>query len=279
MKRSLALFLCFVAGILFVSTASRAAEEEVITAMVQARADVKPIPNPASKIADLDVKKAYEVQKKLTKAFESKGEKVSGFKAGLTSDATQKRFGVTSPLLAPMFKSGELGDNAAVKTKGFVKPFLETEIGYVIGQRIDKPFKDVASLKKVVKEVFPAVELPDLRYADLKGVKGVDLIADGVGAAQYIVGKKMPADKVDIADIKVTLTLDGKEVNTGMAPEALGDQWKALLWLVNGAVEQGWTLEPGYVFITGALGKMIPCKPGSYKGDWGPLGTLSFTAE
>lgn len=279
MKRSLVLLLCVVAGILFVSAASWAAEEEVIAAMVKARGEVKPIPNPASQIADLDVKKAYEVQKKLITAFEAKGEKVGGFKAGLTTEATQKRFGVSSPLLAPMFKSGELGDKAVVKTKGFVKPFLETEIGYVVGRRIDKPVKDVASLKKAVKEVFPAVELPDLRFADLKGVKGVDLIADGVGAARYIVGKKMPADKVDVANIKVTLTLDGKVVNTGTAPEALGDQWKALLWLVNGAVEQGWTLEPGYVFITGALGKMIPCKPGSYKGDWGPLGTLSFTVE
>lgn len=279
MKRSFAILLCVAAAIILVSSAAWAAEDAAIAAMVKARGEVKPIPNPSSQIEGLDVKKAYDVQKRLVKAFEAKGEKVSGFKAGLTSEATQKRFGVSAPLLAPMFKSGEMGDKAVVKTKNFVKAFLETEIGYVIGQRIDKPVEDVASLKKMVKEVFPAIELPDLRFADLKAVKGPDLIADGVGAAQYIVGKRMPADKVDVSTIKVTLTLDGKEVNTGTASEALGDQWKALLWLVNGAVEQGWTLEPGYLFITGALGQMIPCKPGSYKGDWGPLGTISFTAE
>lgn len=279
MKRSLAVLVWVISAILLVSAASWADDDAVVGAMVKARGEVKPIPNPSSQIADLDVKKAYEVQQQLVKAFEAKGEKVSGFKAGLTSEATQKRFGVGAPLLAPMFKSGELGDKATVNLKGFVKPFLEVEIGYVISERIDKPVKDVAAMKKLVKEVFPAVELPDLRFADLKSIKGPDLIADGVGAAQYIVGKRMPVDKIDVSTINVVLTLDGKEVNKGAASEALGDQWKALLWLVNGAVEQGWKLEPGYVFITGALGKMIPCKPGSYMGDWAPLGAVSFTAE
>ena len=79
--------------------------------------------------------------------------------------------------------------------------------------------------------------------------------------------------------VTVTLTLDGKPANQGKAEDAMGDQWKALLWLVNGAIEKGYTIEPGQVLITGALGNMIPAKEGKYEGNYGPLGPLSFTIK
>jgi 2-keto-4-pentenoate hydratase len=93
------------------------------------------------------------------------------------------------------------------------------------------------------------------------------------------VGKKVALDKVDVGAVKVAMTLDGAEANKGAASDALGDQWKALLWLVNGAIEKGYTLEPGQVLITGAMGQMIPGKPGKYEADYGALGTLSFTVK
>jgi 2-keto-4-pentenoate hydratase len=68
-------------------------------------------------------------------------------------------------------------------------------------------------------------------------------------------------------------------VNQGKAADALGDQWKALLWLVNGVVEHGYTIDPGQILITGAMGKMIPGKPGKYDGDWGVLGKMSWTVK
>jgi 2-keto-4-pentenoate hydratase len=84
---------------------------------------------------------------------------------------------------------------------------------------------------------------------------------------------------VDVNKVEVTMTLDGKEANKGKAQDALGDQWKALLWLVNGVVKQGYPIEQGQIFITGAMGNMIPGKPGKYEGNYGPLGTLSFTVK
>ncbi len=113
----------------------------------------------------------------------------------------------------------------------------------------------------------------------MKTVNGQDIVVDAVGSAKYIVGKKIPADKLDVGTVEVTLTLDGNVVNQGKAADCLGDQWKALLWLVNTAIAKGWTLEPGQVLITGAMGAMIPGKPGKYEGKWGPLGTISWTVK
>ncbi len=102
-----------------------------------------------------------------------------------------------------------------MNSKDFVKLFIETEIGYVLGQKISEPVKDVESLKKMIKKVLPAVELPDLRFSDMKTVTCPDIIVDAVGSAKYIVGKRIPADKVDVSTVEVTLTLDGKVVNQG----------------------------------------------------------------
>jgi 2-keto-4-pentenoate hydratase len=56
----------------------------------------------------------------------------------------------------------------------------------------------------------------------------------------------------------------------------MGSQWSAALWLVNTMVEQGWTIKRGNVLMTGALGNMIPGKPGRYRADFGALGMIEF---
>ncbi len=249
----------------------------LVDAIFKARVEVKPLTLPSLQSPGLDIQKAYAVQKDLIKAFLAKGDKVCGFKGALTSEATQKRFGVDRALLAPLLKSGEVLDRAAVIKKDFVTPMIENEIGFVAGKRIAAPVKDVEALKELITEVFPAIEFPDLRYAQMKDLKGSDLVADAAGSCKHLVGKKIPAKQVDVTTVEVTLTCDGAEINRGKASDAMGDQWQALLWLVNGALEQGWIIEPGYVFITGAMGKMVPGKPGTYKGDYGNLGNLSFT--
>lgn len=278
-KAAILVLLQAVVAFLWFSGQSIASDQDVINSIVEARAAVKQFALPSAKLPDLTEQKAYSLQKKLTDALVSKGQPIGGYKAGLTSEATQKRFGVKAPLLGPLFKPGALGPNAIVNTKDFVRLFVETEIGYIPGVKIDKPVADIEALKKMIKEVCPAVELPDLRFDDMKNLKGTDIIIDAVSSAKYIVGKPVPANSVDVTQVTVTLVRDGEVVNKGKAADVLGDQWKALLWLVNGAVGQGYVIEPGQLLITGAMGQMIPGKPGSYKGDWGKLGTISWTIK
>ncbi|MGH7806673.1 MAG: hypothetical protein ACRENT_01110 [Thermodesulfobacteriota bacterium] len=77
----------------------------------------------------------------------------------------------------------------------------------------------------------------------------------------------------------VTLTFDGQVINQGKGADALGDQWKAALWLANAIVKQGWKIEPGQMLITGVLGKMIPGKEGKYVADCGILGKIFFEVK
>jgi 2-keto-4-pentenoate hydratase len=279
MRKTGILSACAVTVLVVLTCFSWAGENEVIDSILNARTSVKTFPLPSAQIADLDLNKAYALQRALTERLIKSGDSISGFKAGLTSEGGQKRLGVDRPLLGPLFRSGQLEPGASLEQKDFTKLFIEVEIGYLLGDKISEPVKDVESLKKKIKDVFPAVELPDLRFDDMKNLKGTDIAVDAVSSSKYIVGKRIPADKIDVSGVSVVLKLDGNEINKGQASDALGDQWKALLWLVNSAVEQGWTLEPGYIFITGALGNMLPGKPGNYEADWGSLGRISWTVK
>ena len=279
MKKKLVISIALFIVLVFSWGISTANDSAVISAIVKSRLQIKPLPNPSSIIPNLTMKKAYELQHALSKVLIDKGDSISGFKAGLTSPAAQKKFKADGPIMGPLFKSGDVALGADVNRKNFVRLFLESEIGYSTGEKIDKPVKDIASLKKKIKEVYPAIELPDIRFADMKKLKVPDIVADAAGSAKYIVGKKIPANKVDVSKINVKVTLDGKVVNEGKASDALGDQWKALLWMVNAAVKNGWTIEPGQVLITGSLGKLIPGKPGKYEADYGQLGKIVFTVK
>lgn len=247
--------------------------------LIKADAEKQQIPVLSQANPDLDVKTAYDVQKiyvrwRLTK------DRVAGFKAGLTTEGGQKSFGVTSPLTGVLYDAGRLGGSPVVDGKAFRRLGIETEIGFVIGQPIHRPLRDVQELQQMVSAVMPAIELPDLGFAaDMKVVKGVDLIAANVGAAKFIAGTPRPHQGVNLNEVNVTLSYDGQALYQGKGMEALGDQWKAALWMVNSVVEQGYKVEPGHILITGALGRLVPGKPGQYVADFGDFGKISFEVK
>ena len=243
--------------------------------LLKAHNEGQRIPVLSAQYPKMDVKTAYGVQKAYVEKRLVK-EKILGFKAGLTSEAGQKKFGVDAPLAGVLFDSMKLAGDATVDKSMFNDLRIETEIGFVIGKSITQPLKDVTVLQDSIRAVMPVIELPDLGFADMKKLKGVDIIAANVAAAQFIVGQEREVKSQNLNAVTVTLSLDGKEVNLGKGTDALGDQWEAALWLVNTMLEQGYRMEPGNIIITGALGKMLPGKSGKYIADYGSFGKISF---
>lgn len=250
---------------------------EMADSLIKAYAEKQPPPVLSQTNPNLDVKTAYQVQKAYVQWRMTK-DKVAGFKAGLTTEAAQKAFGVKFPLAGILYNSGKLEGSPVVDGKALPGLAIETEIGFVIGQSISRPLRDVQELQQMVSTVMPAIELPAAGFAaeNWKAVKGVDLIAVNVGAAKFIVGTPRPHLGRNLNQVNVSLSYNGQVLYQGKGVEALGDQWKAALWLINSVVEQGYKAEPGHILITGALGKMVPGKPGQYVADYGDFGKISF---
>jgi len=135
---------------------------------------------------------------------------------------------------------------------------------------------DNAAIRAAVARIVPAIEIPNLGFEDMAALQGPDIVAANAAMHRFFVGPGSRAADVDPNAVTVSLTKDEDVVNTGRGTDSMGNQWSALRWLVNTVVEQGWTIEPGHVLITGAMGRMIPAAPGQYRADFGELGVIEF---
>jgi 2-keto-4-pentenoate hydratase len=227
---------------------------------------------------ELNVKTAYMVQKAYVKQRLTK-DSIAGFKAGLTAEVSWKRFGLNGPVAGVLFAAGKRKANSIIDKTAFKTLMMEIEIGFVIGKSISHPLKDTAELKDHTWEVVPVIELPELGFTDMQKLKGPDIIAANIGSAQFIMGEKQKINNLDLNALQVTLKRNGEVINRGKGTDTLAGQWKAALWLVNAMVKQGWEIEPGHIIITGALGRMVPGKPGNYIANYGSLGTITFKID
>lgn len=217
---------------------------------------------------------AYRVQKLFTAEL-LKSDRKSGYKAGLTTPITQSYFGVGTALSGVLFESMNRTGERVIFLDQFHNLFIETELAFILSEPIRAPIEDTTALREVVASVIPALELPDRRFLGNTPLKAVDLLAGNLSAAGYILGERQGDPMADLSALTITLSRDGEAVIQGRGADAFGDPWAAALWLVNHLIDHGWTMDPGQVLLSGALGKPVEAQPGSYEANFGPLGKLS----
>ena len=248
-------------------------ESELADILMKAHKADQKIPVLSTQKPNLDVQTAYHVQKAYVDQRLSQ-DQIAGFKAGFSTGAAQKKYGLNAPAAGVLFASGKKMGLPLIEKSAFKNLIVETEIGFLMGKSITQPLKDISELYEYIQAVMPVIELPDAGFAEK--ASGVDIIAANVASAKFIAGKEREFKGLDLNNIFVTLYLEGQEVNKGKGADAMGDQWKAALWLINTILQQGWKIEPGQIIITGALPKAIPGKPGKYVADFEKLGKISF---
>jgi 2-keto-4-pentenoate hydratase len=206
----------------------------------------------------------------------------AGFKAALTNLESQRFYGATVPAAAVLLPDGALkagDDGYRTRLADYRQGVVEVEVGYRFAQRISRPLPDVKALQQSLAEVFPAIELPDLAHSGSEQYRALDIIATNAGAKHFIVGAGRAPSLTDPNTVTVTLYRDGEQVMQGTGRDVLEDQWQALLWLVNRTIASGWTIEPGQVLITGAMGKPTPIQKGLYVADYGRFGRIEWWVD
>jgi 2-keto-4-pentenoate hydratase len=208
----------------------------------------------------------------------------AGFKAALTNLESQRYYGATAPAAAVLLPGSALKAADAgyrIPLRDFRRGIVEVEIGYRFAQRVTRPLPDIQALQASLAEILPAVELPDLAHAGDADdqYRALDIIATNAGAKHFIAGPGRASSLTDPNIVNFTLYRDGENIAQGTGRDVLDDQWQALLWLVNRTIASGWTIEPGQVLITGAMGKPVPLQKGIYVADYGRFGRIEWTVE
>jgi 2-keto-4-pentenoate hydratase len=222
---------------------------------------------------------AYQSQK-LSLDKKLGGRVPEGFKAGLTSCASQQQFHSDRAIMGVLLPGANLDSTQAVNLTHFKRGMIEVELAFRLKQPIKHAVADVASLKKLVADVAPAAELPDLGFKSIGMPSVFEIVRANAAAHSFVVGEPVAIGSVDIDAITVGLHHNDQIVFSAQSNSlASGGQWPMLLELINDRVAQGWVIYPDQWLLTGALGQMLPLQAGRYYASFGELGVLSLLVE
>jgi 2-keto-4-pentenoate hydratase len=225
-------------------------------------------------IGSNDVAAAYAVQERLTAARLAAGCTVVGRKIGLTSVAVQSQLGVDQPDFGVLFD--DMTCTGLVPMSRLLQPKVEAEIAFVLAADLDDGPLDVAQVRLAVDHAVAALEIVDSRIAGWDITLG-DTVADNASSGLYVLGTdQVTLDRFEPVEVTMQMTVDGEVVSTGIGAACLGDPLIALSWLARKARELGAPLRAGQVILSGALGPMVPVRPGAtVTADIASLGTVT----
>jgi len=250
--------------------------DELAAALYQARLTGVPVAPLTEADPDLTMTDGYLVQQGVVRRYLAAGDRIVGYKLGLTSKPMQQMLGVDSPDFAPVMASHVLQDGAAVAAADYIAPRLEAEIALVLGADLEGPDCTPLDVVRAIEGVVASIELVDSRVADWK-IALPDTVADMASSGAIVIaGRTTPVADVDLRTLGMVFTRDGEVVATGAGAAALGNPAAAVAWLVRTLHPLGASLPAGSIVMTGALHAAVPVAAGeTYRAEFDRLGAVS----
>lgn len=261
------LFVALSAGV-FAAAAHAACPSDLDVALVAARyANLQPAPNPPADLSEADAACARD---KLVRFLGQQDlGRIVGYKAGLTNEAVQKRFGATKPVRGTLFEKMLVQDGAELPARFGARPLFEADMVVEVKDAGIMTAKTPLEVLRHVSRIHPFIELPDLVVEDPSKLRGAALSAINVGARKGVLGKPfvLPATAESVAALAAMkvrlLDQDGRELDAGGGAAILGQPLNAVLWLVEDLKAGGIALKKGDLLSLGSFSKLLPPKAGT----------------
>ncbi|BDD84783.1 putative hydratase/decarboxylase [Tsukamurella pulmonis] len=211
-------------------------------------------------IGPVDVTAAYAVQQLLTQDRIERGGVVVGRKIGLTNRIVQQQLGVDRPDFGVLFADMDYSGRA-IPCTALLQPKVEAEIAFVLGEDLDGELT-IDAVRRAIASSHAAIEVVDSRVAQWD-ISYADTVADNASAGVYVLGDRLPSG-VDSSSVRMSMSVNGEPASAGYGTDCLGGPLNAVLWLAETARDLGEPLRAGHVILSGALGPMVPVRPGDH---------------
>lgn len=246
-------------------------------ALYEARRTRVPIPPFTDEDPSLGMADGYAIQKELVPLLLADGDRIVGYKVGVTSQAMQRMIGIDSPDYGPVFASTVYADGDTVPLGKFIQPKVEAEIVFVLGSRLAGPGVTTMDARRAIAGAAASMEIVDSRIEGWR-IKLADTVADlASNGAVAISSRLVPLDGLNPRMIGMTITRNGELLDTGAGAAALGDPVAVVAWLANVLGQDGVALEPGHLVMTGSLHAAEPMQPGDvFRAEFDRLGAVTI---
>ncbi len=227
---------------------------------------------------------AYEVQNAIYRAKLAAGQKVIGWKIGLTSKAMQSALNIDIPDSGILFDDMVFKDGATVPAGRFIQPRVEAEIAFVMKTALGGTEVTRADVIAATDYVAPSVEILDTRIQRIDPVTGkarviFDTISDNAANAGIVLGQQRHAiDDFDLRWVGAMAFRNGEVEETGLGAGVLNDPIESVVWLARRMAQYGQSIEPGQVILSGSFIRPIECPSASHiHTDFGSFGQVDIS--
>ncbi|TWP53908.1 2-keto-4-pentenoate hydratase [Lentzea tibetensis] len=209
-----------------------------------------------------DIGAAYAVQSTWVAGRGAAGAKVVGRKIGLTNPAVRAQLGVDQPDFGVLLDDMGYPSGARVDVRRTLQPKIEAEIAFVLADDLAGPRTGPLEVAAATAYVVAALEIVDSRIAGWD-ISILDTVADNASAGLFVLGDQPRLLRdLDLRECTMTLWRGDDLVSTGAGADCFGDPAEAVAWLATTARELGSPLRAGEVVLSGALGPVVPVRPG-----------------
>jgi 2-oxo-3-hexenedioate decarboxylase len=203
---------------------------------------------------------SYKIQKLGIDLRLADGEKIVGYKMGLTSKAKMDQMGLHTPIYGVLTDTMQIKNTSEFSLQERIHPKTEPEIYFITNQEISSrlALEDVPS---VCDKIGVALEILDSRYMGFKYFSLPDVIADNASSSHFVLGDFVTGtERLDWPNIQIELISDEKTVEAALGSAILGHPFQSLCALVDLLISDGKTLPAGSIVLAGAATTAIELK-------------------
>lgn len=206
--------------------------------------------------APLPLETAYQVQQHYVDLLaREQGDRVAGYKIGLTSKAMQEMCGIAHPVHGVVLATRVHASGLQVSLGAHGRLGIEFEIAVRLGRDFawsGTGAPDLSVVASHVDSVAPALELIDDRNADYAILDAGSLVADNAWNAGIVLGAWSPLP-ADLAGRKGRLLVDGAPADEGTIGAGADNPLASLAWLAGELATRGQQLRQGMVVMCGSI--------------------------
>ena len=226
---------------------------KVLDAALREKREIAPL---TQTYGDYDLNLAYEAQAHGIALRRERGEKIVGYKMGLTSEAKRKQMNLGAPIYGVLTDTMRV--DSELKVSEGVHPKVEPEIAFVTARELrGRITRDQAFA--ALRSVAPALEILDSRFTGFKYFSLPDVVADNASSFRFVLGPVQPPR--DVAGLRMTMRVDGKTRQETDSNAISGHPLESLVQLVGMLPHP---LPAGSIVLAGAATAAEPLRPGMH---------------
>jgi 2-oxo-3-hexenedioate decarboxylase/2-keto-4-pentenoate hydratase len=197
---------------------------------------------------------AYAIRRSFQEIEEATGRgAIAGYKIGLTTPVMQRLCGIAEPCYGAIFNREVHDRRADLSSRDYCRLGVETEIVFRLGD--DLPHgNDAGRVAAAVESAAAAIELiEDLGY-DYRRLDAAAMVAGNVWNAGVVCAAPVKEWRaLDLAQVRARLSINGREIGSGVGRDVMGHPLNALGWLAQKLADEGTPLRSSMIVMTGSM--------------------------